>query len=322
MTHRLTPAGANWPPLLVDSWTDTRDTLHLMTQIVGKVQMACTPLVNQWWNVAFEVSARGLRTNTMSADGVAFDAEFDFLASELVLRTSAGGRAAVALRPRSIAEFYAELGSALVGLEIYVDIHAAPNEIADPIPFAHDTTHHAYDADAVRAFWGQLIQADRVLNRWRAGFAGKGSPVQVWWGGLDMACTLFSGRAAPPHPGGAPHCPTWVNLEAYNRECASGGFWPGGAGEGAFYAYSYPQPEGYADRPAGPDGAHWDATLGEFILPYEVVTASADPDATVAHFLRATYEAAAELADWDRALFDVNPDRLARQREADDRTRL
>ncbi|MFD3591706.1 DUF5996 family protein [Nocardia sp. NPDC058640] len=322
MTQPLTPAGAVWPPLLVDSWTDTRETLHMMTQIVGKVQMACTPLVNQWWNVAFELSARGIRTNTMSAEGRAFDAEFDFVAEELVLRTSDGLRAAVALRPRPIAEFYAEFRSALVHMEIYVDIQAAPNEVENPIPFAEDTTHHAYDSDAVRIFWQQLVQADRVLNLWRAGFAGKASPVQIWWGGLDMACTLFSGREAPPHPGGAPHCPKWVNLEAYNRQCASGGFWPGGSGEGVFYAYCYPQPDGYSDRPAGPDGAHWDKSLGEFVLPYEVVTQSQDPDATVLHFLQSTYEAAADLANWDRRLFDVNPARLDPEIKAANRNRI
>ncbi|GGK45047.1 DUF5996 family protein [Nocardia camponoti] len=320
MSDRLTPDDAVWPSLLVDSWTDTRETLHMMTQIVGKIQLGSTTLVNQWWNVAFEVSARGLRTNTMHSAGRAFDAEFDFIASELVFRTSDGGLQKVELKPRSIADFYGAVQDALGQIEVYVDIQAAPNEVENPIPFAQDTTHKAYDADAVNIFWKQLINANRVLEYWRAGFGGKSSDPQLWWGGLDLATTRFSGRPAPLHPKGAPHCPDWVNIEAYDRECMSGGFWPGGSGEGVFYAYAYPEPKGYSDQAAG--AGHWDKDLGEFVLPYEKVATSPDPDRTVLDFLEATYLSAAKLADWDTKLLDLNPRRLSKQITSADRTRI
>ncbi|MFC9967312.1 DUF5996 family protein [Nocardia ignorata] len=314
---RLTPEKARWPALKVDTWSDTRDTLHMWSQIVGKLKMAGTPLINHWWNVTFTVSARGLATGAIPVDGRILDIEFDFAAHELVLRTSDSRRATLALRPRTVADFYAELVEVLERLDITVDIEASPNEVDPAIPFAEDTVHQSYDADAVGVYWQQLVQANRVFQLWRAGFAGKSSPVHLFWGSLDLACTRFSGRSAPTHPGGAPNCANWVMEEAYSRECASAGFWPGGT-EGMFYAYSYPAPDGYSSRSAGPDGAHWDAALGEFVLPYEVVRESDDPDATLLHFLDTTYAAAADLADWDRALLDVNPHRLDRRLHADD----
>ncbi len=318
---QLTPAKAVWPSLRVDSWADTRDTLHMWTQIIGKLKMAGTPLVNHWWNVTFAVNARGLSTGAIPVDGRLLDIEFDFHDHELVLRTSDGRHATVALRPRTVADFYAELGHVLGRLAIVIDIEASPNEVDPAIPFAEDTTHHSYDAGAVELFWQQLVQIERVFQLWRAGFAGKTSPVHVFWGSLDLACTRFSGRTAPTHPGGAPNCADWVMEEAYSRECASAGFWPGGT-EGTFYAYSYPAPEGYSSQPAGPAGAEWDATLGEFVLPYEIVRESPDPDATLLHFLDATYTAAADLASWDRKLLDVNPHRLDRRIHHDDTTAM
>ncbi|WP_043656056.1 DUF5996 family protein [Nocardia thailandica] len=321
MTARLTPAGATWPVLRVESWADTRDTVHMWTQIVGKLKMAGTPLVNHWWNVTFTVSARGLATGPVGAGGRMLDAEFDFLDHELVLRTSDGGRATVALAPRTVADFYAEVTSALDQLDVTTEIQASPNEVDPAIPFAQDTTHHSYDASAAHLFWQQLIHADRVFRLWRAGFAGKSSPVHVFWGALDLACTRFSGRTAPPHPGGAPNCADWVMLEGYSRECASAGFWAGGQ-EGMFYAYSYPAPDGYADRPAGPEGARWDADLGEFVLPYEIVRTADDPDAVLLDFLNTTYAAAADLGHWNRELLDVNPHRLDAMIAADDTSRL
>ncbi|MFE3541682.1 DUF5996 family protein [Nocardia sp. NPDC059177] len=318
---RLTPAGATWPELSVDSWSDTRDTLHMWLQIVGKLQLSGTALVNHWWNVTSRVSARGLRTGAIPVDGRVLDLEFDFVDHELTLRTSDGGGAHLALRPRTVADFYAELRDVLDSLNVAVDIEASPNEVDPAIPFARDTTHGSYDAEAVGLFWQQLVQIDRVFQLWRAGFAGKSSPVHVFWGSFDLACTRFSGRSAPPHPGGAPNCADWVMEEAYSRECASAGFWPGGA-EGMFYAYSYPAPGGYSTRPAGPAAAHWDDSLGEFVLPYESVRRSADPDATLLEFLDTTYAAAADLAHWDRELLDLNPHRLDRRLHLDDTSRL
>ncbi|MGW6421371.1 DUF5996 family protein [Nocardia sp. NPDC055053] len=318
---RLTPVNAAWPALKVDSWSDTRDTLHMWTQIIGKLKMAGTPLINHWWNVTFAVSARGLSTGAIPVDGRLLDIEFDFLDHELVLRTSDGRHATIALRPRTVADFYAELGHVLGRLDAVVDIEASPNEVDPAIPFAEDTTHYSYDGDAVTLFWQQLVQIQRVFQLWRAGFAGKSSPVQVFWGSLDLACTRFSGRTAPLHPGGAPNCADWVMEEAYSRECASAGFWAGGA-EGTFYAYAYPAPHGYSTRPAGPDGAEWDATLGEFVLPYDIVRQSPDPDATLLNFLDTTYAAAADLAKWDRKLLDVNPHRLDRVLHTDATTAL
>lgn len=318
---RLTPAGAVWPSLRVDSWSDTRDTLHMWSQVVGKLKMAGTPLVNHWWNVTFAISARGLATGAIPVDGRALDIEFDFVDHELVLRTSDGRRATVALRPRSVADFYAELGHVLGRLEVVVDIEASPNEVDPAIPFAEDTTHHSYDADAVHQFWLQLVQIDRVFQLWRAGFAGKSSPVQFFWGSFDLACTRFSGRPAPVHPGGAPNCADWVMEEAYSRECASAGFWPGGT-EGMFYAYAYPAPADYSTRLAGPDGAQWDSALGEFVLPYETVRNSADPDTTLLNFLDTTYAYAADLSRWDRPLLEVDRHRLDRRLHADDTNEL
>ncbi|MFC4375145.1 DUF5996 family protein [Nocardia halotolerans] len=318
---RITPPKATWPILRVDSWSDTRDTVHMWSQIVGKVKMAGSPLVNHWWNATFAVSARGLATGAIPVDGRALDIEFDFADHELVFRTSDGLHAAMGLRPRTVADFYAEFVEVLDRLDVTVRIEAAPNEVDPAIPFAQDTTHQSYDAHAMGLCWQQLVQINRVFQLWRAGFAGKSSPVHLFWGSFDLACTRFSGRTAPRHPGGAPNCANWVMEEAYSRECASAGFWPGGS-EGMFYAYSYPEADGYSAQPAGPDGAHWDSTLGEFVLPYEVVRQSADPDATLLHFLDTTYAAAADLGDWDRALLDVDPHRLDRELRTDDTTTL
>lgn len=314
------PGGAVWPGLPVASWTDTRDTLHMWLQIIGKIRLAETPLINHWWNVTFYVSPRGLTTGAMPYRGRAFDAELDFIDHVLTLRTSDGRRDTVALRPRTVADFYDDVVSTLARLDIRAEILPRPNEVSPAIPFEEDTKHHSYDTEAAHLFWEQLVQADRVFQLWRAAFAGKSSPVHVFWGAMDLACTRFSGRAAPPHAGGAPNCAAWVMDEAYSRECASAGFWPGGGEEGAFYAYCYPAPDGYAEQPAGPEGAHWDSSLGEFVLPYEAVRQSADPDATLLHFLNATYTAAADLAHWDRKLLDVDPHRLDGFIKAEPRT--
>jgi hypothetical protein len=285
--------GERWPRLRVADWADTKDTLHMWTQIVGKVRMAHAPAVNHWWHVTLYPSARGLTTSAVPHRGGVFDIEFDFLAHRLHLRTSDGGARAVALEPKPVAVFYRETMDALAELGVPTRIHAVPNEVEQAIPFAEDEVHRAYDGAAAQLFWRQLLQAQRVFEGFRSGFAGKASPVHYFWGAMDLAYTRFSGRTAPPHPGGAPNCPPSVMREGYSHELSSCGFWPGGGAEGAFYAYAYPEPPGYAERRAG-----YDKGMGEFLLPYEEVAGSPDPDAVLTDFLRSTYDAAADLGGW------------------------
>jgi len=290
-----------WPALAIEDWADTRATFHLWTQIVGKIRMVSTPAENHWWHVPLYISARGLTTGAIPyGDGV-FDLEFDLLAHELVIRRSTGEQRTVPLRAVSVATFYREVTDALLALDIEVAIHAAPNEVDPAIPFAQDETHASYDAESMVLFWRQLVQAQRVLRQFRSGFTGKASPVHLFWGALDLAVTRFSGRIAPEHPGGVPNCPDRVMVEGYSHEISSAGFWPGGGAEGAFYSYAYPMPDGFADAVV-PSGAFYSEQYGEFLLPYEVVRASADPDRLVLDFLEATYRAAADLAEWPGSL--------------------
>ena len=290
-----------WPALAIEDWADTRATFHLWTQIVGKIRMVSTPAENHWWHVPLYISARGLTTGAIPyGDGV-FDLEFDLLAHELVIRRSTGEQRTVPLRAVSVATFYREVTDALLALDIEVAIHAAPNEVDPAIPFAQDETHASYDAESMVLFWRQLVQAQRVLRQFRSGFTGKVSPVHLFWGALDLAVTRFSGRIAPEHPGGVPNCPDRVMVEGYSHEISSAGFWPGGGAEGAFYSYAYPVPDGFADAVV-PSGAFFSEQYGEFLLPYEVVRASADPDRLVLDFLEATYRAAADLAEWPGSL--------------------
>jgi hypothetical protein len=290
-----------WPALAVDDWTDSRDTFHMFSQIVGKIRLKCEPMVNHWWQVPLYVSARGLTTGAMPYDGDAFDMEFDLVDHVLRIRRSDGRSGEIALRAMPVAEFYAATTGALASIDIHVPIVARPNEVDPAIPFAQDYTHASYDPAAVHLFWLQLVQAQRVLTEFRAGFGGKVSPVHFFWGAIDLAVTRFSGRRAPQHPGGVPNCPDHVMVEVYSHEISSAGFWPGGGAEGAFYSYAYPAPEGFADAPV-PAPAYFDSALGEFVLPYESVRTAADPDALVREFLEATYEAAAGLGRWDRSL--------------------
>jgi len=291
----------SWPSLAVADWTDSRDTFHMFTQIVGKIRLKCEPMVNHWWQVPLYVSARGLTTGSMPYAGDAFDMEFDLVDHVLRIRRSDGRSAEVTLRAMPVAEFYAATKAALAEVGIDVPIVARPNEVDPAIPFADDFGHASYDPAAVHAFWLQLVQAQRVLTDFRAGFGGKVSPVHFFWGAIDLAVTRFSGRPAPQHPGGVPNCPDHVMIEGYSHEISSAGFWPGGGAEGAFYSYAYPAPEGFSDAPV-PAPAYFDHALGEFILPYEAVRTAADPDALVRDFLAATYEAAASLGRWDRSL--------------------
>jgi Family of unknown function (DUF5996) len=297
---------SDWPALRVADWADTRDTLHMWTQIVGKVRMAKAPMVNHWWQVALYVTPRGLTTSAVPDGERTFDIEFDLCAHELRIRLDDGATRTVALEPKSVAAFHAETFAALDELGIRADILPVPVEVQRAIPFAQDEEHHSYDPAAAHLFWRQLVQADRVLHDFRARYTGKVSPVHVFWGALDMAVTRFSGRTAPPHPGGAPNCADWVMVEGYSHELSSCGFWPGGGEEGAFYAYAYPEPAGFPEHPV-PDGAFYYAEGGQFLLPYERVREADDPDALLLAFLQATYDAAADLGRWDRAALDYVP---------------
>ena len=297
----------NWPALRVEDWTETRETLHLWTQIVGKVRLAQAPMLNHWWQVTLYVTPRGLTTSSMPAGTRTFEIEFDFCSHQLRITVEGGEHREIALEPKTVARFYAEVMDALADLGLDVRIWPVPVEIERAIPFEQDTEHTQYDPASAQLFWRQLVQADRVLSRFRARYAGKVSPVHFFWGGMDMAVTRFSGRLAPRHPGGAPNCGDWVMVEGYSHELASCGFWPGGGDEGAFYAYAYPEPEGFSTAPVAPAAAFYSAQNGQFLLPYEAVRARADPDPTLLDFLQSTYEAAADLGGWDRAALDYVP---------------
>jgi hypothetical protein len=301
----VTAPHGDWPPLPFAAWKDTCRTLHLFTQVVGKVRLAQTPWLNHSWQTPLYVSARGLTTGPVAHGSRVFDIEFDVFASELKVR--AGHReAALALSPMSVAEFYRAVLALLTDLDLPVTIHGAPNELPEATPFAEDTAPRAYDAGQVLDFWQALAQADRVFKLFRTGFLGKASPVHFFWGSFDLAVTRFSGRTAPPHPGGVPNLPDAVAREAYSHEVSSAGFWPGGPGaeEAVFYAYAYPEPQGFRDAPVAPAAARYDATLGEFVLPYEAVRTAADPEGELMAFLTSTYEAAADAGTWDRAALE------------------
>ena len=294
---------ADWPPLPYAEWADTRATLHLWTQIVGKIRMARTPWLNHSWHVALYVTARGLTTGPIPAGARTFEMEFDFLDHMLWVRACDGHVRQVALRPVSVAEFYADVQIALKELSLDTPINPMPCEIADCVPFDADTAHKAYDAGAAQRFFRALTSAHRVLTHFRSGFLGKVSPVHFFWGSFDLAVTRFSGRKAPPHPGGVPHLPNAVAREAYSHEVSSAGFWPGTPGQfeqAAFYSYAYPAPQGFDAAKVRPAAAVFEKTLGEFILPYDAVREARDGDALLMDFLQSTYAAAADLAKWDR----------------------
>ena len=296
-----------WPELPYAAWKDTRDTLHLWTQVVGKIRLALTPWQNHSWHVALYVTARGLTTSPIPWREGSFQIDFDFIDHGLWLRRSDGHYRHIILRPMTVAEFYAETLAALEQLDIAVAIRTMPCEIADAVPFDRDTTHAAYDADAAQRFWRALLAAHAVFAHFRTGFLGKASPVHFFWGSFDLAVTRFSGRTAPRHPGGVPHLPDSVAQEAYSHEVSSAGFWPGGPAPvdyPAFYSYAYPAPEGFAAAKAKPAAAFFSKLLGEFILPYDAVRTARDPDAALMAFLTSTYEAAADLAKWDRAALE------------------
>jgi uncharacterized protein DUF5996 len=298
-----------WPALPYESWKDTYATLHLWTQIVGKIRLAQTPWTNHSWHVTLYATPRGLTTSAIPYDGRAFQIDFDFIDHALLIGTSDGDVKRLPLAAMSVADFHDRLMAGLAELQIGVRIHGRPNEIPDPIPFRDDRQHAAYDPDYAQRFWRVLLQADRVFKQFRTGFLGKVSPVHFFWGSFDHAVTRFSGRKAPMHPGGIPYLPDLVTREAYSHEVSSAGFWPGGGAIDypAFYSYAYPAPEGFATAPVRPGAAFFHETLGEFILPYEAVRSAAAPDAALLDFLQSTYEAAADAAGWDRAALEGPP---------------
>jgi hypothetical protein len=303
-SHSTTDA---WPTLPLEPWADTCATLHMWTQIVGKIRLRESAPINHGWHSTLYVTSRGLTTSPIPHGARTFQIDFDFIDHVLPVTVSDGSTARVRLEPRTVAAFYRELMDALQGLGLDVQIYAKPNEVPDPIPFARDEVHRAYDAEAVNRYWRVLVQSDRVFKRFRSGFIGKCSPVHLFWGALDLAVTRFSGRRAPEHPGGIPNLPDRVTREAYSHEVSSAGFWAGGGAIAypAYYAYAYPEPAGFAAARVGPPEAFYSQDLHEFILPYDAVRTAPDPDAVLLEFLQSTYAAAADLATWDRAALEA-----------------
>ena len=291
-----------WPSLPLEAWSDTCATLHMWTQIVGKIRLAQSPWINHSWHVTLYVTTRGLTTSPIPYGNRTFQIDFDFINHQVTIQSSDGGMAGFSLQPQSVAAFYGRLKDEMAKLDLHVNINQKPNEIPDPIPFDQDETHKAYDQVYANRFWRVLVQADRVFKEFRARFVGKCSPVHYFWGAPDLAVTRFSGRPAPEHPGGVPHLPDRVAREAYSHEVSSCGFWPGGGpiAYPVFYSYAYPEPSGFTSAPVKPNAAFYSKDLREFILPYDVVHAAESPDETLLDFLQTTYEAAANLANWDR----------------------
>jgi hypothetical protein len=291
-----------WPALPLAEWKDTYSTLHMWTQIVGKIRLALTPLVNHWWNVPLYVVPRGLSTSAIPYNDRFFQITFDFISHLLLIETNDGSTKTIALQPRSVAEFYQEMMAALKSLGMPVTIWTTPVEVADRTPFEKDEKHSTYDPGYAQRVWRILAQTSRVLTEFRSRFIGKVSPVHFFWGAFDIAVTRFSGRTAPSHPG-APNCGLFVMVEAYSHEVSSCGFWPGGGpiNEPAFYAYAYPEPQGFKDYPIQPPEAFYHGGISEFLLPYDVVRSAKSPDEVLLSFLQSTYEAEATCAKWDRS---------------------
>jgi len=290
-----------WPELPYEDWADTCTTLHLWSQVVGKVRLAASPWLNHSWHATLYPTVRGFTTGTLAAGARVFQVDLDLVDHRLRVSAAVGGEHQLALEGQTVASFYRGMMEALHSLGLSVTIHGAPNELPEAIPFAADT-RGAYRPDAVRRFHGAVLQSERVFRRFRSRFLGKSSPVHLFWGSFDLAVTRFSGRKAPPHPGGFPHLPDEVTREAYSHEVSSAGWWPGQGGLGypAYYSYAYPVPEGFAEAPVAPAEAAYVEDLGEFLLPYDAVRTAPDPDEALLSFLQTTYEAAADNAGWDR----------------------
>jgi hypothetical protein len=305
VTHPDFTAGpGSWPALPLEAWQDTRDTLHMWTQIVGKVRLALSPLINHWWEVPLYISARGLTTSAIPYQRGTFDVEFDFLDHNLVIRTSEGSVKTIPLAPRSVADFYKEFMAALGSLGIDVKIRTMPCELPNPIAFERDTQHASYDREYVARFWRILVLVNTIFEEFRSGFIGKNSPVHFFWGSFDLAVTRFSGRRAPPREGADS-----ITREAYSHEVISAGFWPGGGDMkgAAFYAYAAPEPDGYARAIVRPGKAFYHPQMKEFFLMYDDVRLNPSPRQALLEFLQSTYEAGANLAKWDRAELERAP---------------
>jgi hypothetical protein len=303
-----------WPALPLAAWTDTKDTLHMWLQIVGKVRLRLTPPINHSWHTTLYVTPRGLTTSLIPHGARSFQIDFDFVDHRLIVAADDGARGGFALKPQTVSDFYRQMMEELARMGLPVRISQRPNEVADAIPFPEDNVHRSYDADAVNRFWRATLQSQRVMGEFRSRFIGKCSPVHLFWGAMDLAVTRFSGRTAPEHPGGIPNLPDGITREAYSHEVSSCGFWPGSAPGDypAYYAYAYPEPAGFSEASVRPDAAFYHPDLHEFVLPYDAVRVSSTPDETLMAFLQSTYEAAANLGHWDRAALE----RAAGQRTA------
>jgi hypothetical protein len=299
-------ASETWPSLPWAAWGDTCTTLQLWMQVVGKIRLALVPPINHSWNVTLYPTIRGLTTSPMPCGRGLLQIDFDFVDHALTVECSESGRRSIPLVPMSVAAFYRALMQALHEIGTPVHIWPQPMEVADPIRLDQDETHHAYDPDYAHRFWRVLLQTTRVMTAFRARFQGKVSPIHVFWGAMDMACTRFSGRTAPEHPS-MPGLPDHVTRDAYSHEVSSAGFWPGGAGMDAmFYSYAYPEPSGYREYVIAPAAAGFNEAFGEFVLPYEAMRTAADPDTALMEFLQSTYEAAAVCGKWDREALEVS----------------
>ena len=298
-----------WPELPHAAWRETSATLHLWTQIVGKIRLAQTPWLNHSWHVTLYVTARGLTTSPIPFGLRSVQIDFDFIDHRLRIDTSDGSREEMPLRAQPVADFFAGIKAALHGLGLPVSIDETPNELPDPIRFSEDRVHASYDPEFANRFWRVLLQADRVFKVFRTSFVGKCSPVHFFWGSFDLAVTRFSGRRAPLHRGGVPHLADEVVQEAYSHEVSSAGFWPGGGAIDypAFYSYAYPEPDGFRSAPVEPPDAFFSEALGEYILPYDAVRTAESPDTALLAFLHSTYAAAADAGRWDRAALECAP---------------
>jgi hypothetical protein len=295
-----------WPPLPFAEWKDTAITLHMWTQIVGKIRLTLSPWTNHSWHVTLYVTSRGLTTSPIPHGSHTFEIQFDFIDHQLLIDKSDGARRTIQLKPQSVAEFYRIVMKTLRDLELPVTINVTPNEIENPIPFDQDEEHRSYDHEYANRFWRVLVQSDRVFKEFRSRFSGKCSPAHFFWGSFDLAVTRFSGRPAPPHPGGVPHLADEITREAYSQEVSSLGFWPGNAAAPTpiFYSYAYPEPSGFAETKIQLDAAVYQSKLREFILPYDAVRTAEKPDEVLLDFAQNAYDAASKLGKWDRAALE------------------
>ena len=302
-----------WPALPLAEWKETYETLHMWTQIIGKIRLKLTPSANHWWNVTLYVTARGLTTSPMAYNDRLLQIDFDFIDHVMLIKTNDGSTKSISLRPMSVAKFYEETMTSLESLDMPITIWTMPVEVPDPIPFENDNKHASYNPEYVHRVWSILAQSYRIFNEFRCSFTGKVSPVHFFWGAFDLAVTRFSGRTAPRHSG-APNLAHFVAIEAYSHEVSSCGFWPGGGhhNEPAFYSYAYPEPEGFKEYPIKPSEAFYHKEMGEFLLPYDVVRTSKSPDEILMSFLQSTYEAAATEAKWDRSTLERQTEKITR----------